>query len=313
MVSGMDVLLCSDAALLGCGRSDAAPGLGDAGDLGGQLRRPLGEQLVELFDRHTRGHGESSHVGGGTLLLVLVAHELHHLPVAFGELGDSRAGGDLGRHGLGPLAGIGEEPLGVHRHRGACVGRRRGHLAPPCGVGSGRSASACFPVLGMSAPTNGMSRPGRMACQYSCSKARLPRWLRRASLSSGKPTGPGKWPGTGSSSSLKSMSNALSKPVSMKQFVCPSKLASGSSPANWRQTFRTRTSPSKWASEPALDAFRSVASPMTKTFGLTFASRVARVGTNPSGSPRPAERVTYPAPPWTGTTTARSKPTSRSS
>ena len=31
--------------------SDAAAGLGDAGDLGGELGRALGEQLVELLDR----------------------------------------------------------------------------------------------------------------------------------------------------------------------------------------------------------------------------------------------------------------------
>ena len=34
--------------------------------------------------------------------------------------------------------------------------------------------------------------------------------------------------------------------------------------------FSTRTSPSKWVTEPALEAGTSVASPMTKMFGRTF-------------------------------------------
>ena len=60
----------------------------------------------------------------------------------------------------------------------------------------------------------------------------------------------------------------------MKQFVCPSNAASSGSPARYLVTFRATTSPSKWATEPALDAGMSAASPITNTFGRTLDCRV---------------------------------------
>src|SRR5262245_28955027 len=41
--------------------SDAAAWLGSAGDLCGHLRRTLGEELVELLDRHPRGLAQDTY------------------------------------------------------------------------------------------------------------------------------------------------------------------------------------------------------------------------------------------------------------
>ena len=48
-------------------RLDAAARLGDAGDLRGQFRGPLGEELVELLDRDARGLAEHAHGRTGAL------------------------------------------------------------------------------------------------------------------------------------------------------------------------------------------------------------------------------------------------------
>ena len=89
------------------------------------------------------------------------------------------------------------------------------------------------------------------------------------------------------------MSSALWKPVSMKQLVWPSKVASSGSPARKRRMFPTSTSPSKWVTDPAFESGRLAASPMTKTLGAAFDCRVcSSVGTKPSSSPRPGERPT---------------------
>ena len=44
--------------------------------------------------------------------------------------------------------------------------------------------------------------------------------------------------------------------------------------------FSTRTSPSKWATDPALEAGMSAASPMTKTFGRALRLQGVLVGGN---------------------------------
>ena len=57
--------------------------------------------------------------------------------------------------------------------------------------------------------------------------------------------------------------------------------------------FSTRTSPSKWVTEPALEAGTLAASPMTKMLGAAFDCSVcSSVGTKLSSSPRPGERPT---------------------
>ena len=66
--------------------------------------------------------------------------------------------------------------------------------------------------------------------------------------------------------------------------------------------FSTSVSPSKCVTEPAFEVGRLVASPIAKTFGAALDCRVCgSVGTKPSSSPRPGERPTYAAPPWSGT------------
>src|SRR3954452_12717989 len=57
MVSAMSVVL-----------SDAAAGLRDSGDLGGDLRGTLGEQLVELLDRHAARLAEHADGRPGAVL-----------------------------------------------------------------------------------------------------------------------------------------------------------------------------------------------------------------------------------------------------
>ena len=58
----LSVMVDSVRSFVGCGGvdavpagSDAAAGLGDAADLGRELGRALGEQLVQLLDGHSRG------------------------------------------------------------------------------------------------------------------------------------------------------------------------------------------------------------------------------------------------------------------
>src|ERR1039457_1597946 len=91
------------------GASDAAAWLGDPGDLGGGLGRPLGEELVELLDGDAGGLAEHADGGAGSLGLVFGAHEPDDLPVPRREFVDALGLGDLWRHVLGPLAGFGEE------------------------------------------------------------------------------------------------------------------------------------------------------------------------------------------------------------
>src|ERR1022692_4664267 len=88
------------------GASDAAAWLGDPGDLGGGLGRPLGEELVELLDGDAGGLAEHADGGAGSLGLVFGAHEPDDLPVPRREFVDALGLGDLWRHVLGPLAGF---------------------------------------------------------------------------------------------------------------------------------------------------------------------------------------------------------------
>src|SRR6516164_11185890 len=101
--------------------SDAAPRLRNAGHLGGDLGWALREELVELFDADPRGLAQDPHRGPGALLLVLVPHEPDDLPVLGGQMIDALGLGDLGRHFLGPLAGVGEEAVVADGHRLADV------------------------------------------------------------------------------------------------------------------------------------------------------------------------------------------------
>src|SRR5215472_9463179 len=108
-------------ALPGLPGSDAAPRFGNAGHLGGDLGWALREELVELLDGDPRGLAQDPDRGPGALLLVLVPHEPDDLPVLGGQMIDALGLGDLRRHFLGPLAGVGEEAVVADGHRLAGV------------------------------------------------------------------------------------------------------------------------------------------------------------------------------------------------
>src|SRR5829696_631679 len=109
--------------------SDAAAGLGNAGDLCGNLRRALGEQLVELLNRNTGGLAERSDGWAGAFVEVLLAHEPDHLPVPVGELVDAGLRGEDGCHVFGPLRRVDEEALVVDVYVDT-GDRRGGHQSP---------------------------------------------------------------------------------------------------------------------------------------------------------------------------------------
>src|SRR6187549_1322267 len=103
-----------------CGRSsssvivlafllDTALWLGDAADLGGELRRSLREQPVELLDRDSGFLSERANRRSGACREVAVAHEPHDQPVSGGQLGDAVVGRDLLRDPLVPLLRVGQE------------------------------------------------------------------------------------------------------------------------------------------------------------------------------------------------------------
>src|SRR6266536_2609708 len=79
---------CSSMVVIGL-RSflDAAAGLGDAADLGGQLGRALGEELVELLDRNPRLLAERADRRGGAGGEIALAHEPDDLPMPLGQIG----------------------------------------------------------------------------------------------------------------------------------------------------------------------------------------------------------------------------------
>src|SRR6266508_5473412 len=81
------------SAIVMCPFSDAAARLGNAGDAGGDLRRALGKQLVQLLDRDTGGLAENPHRRAGALGEVLGAHEADDLPVGVGQPVDAFAPG----------------------------------------------------------------------------------------------------------------------------------------------------------------------------------------------------------------------------
>src|SRR5664279_4677977 len=93
--------------------SDAAVWFRDAADLGGELRRAFGEELIQLLDGNTRALAEAADARRLPVAQVRIAHESHDLPVPLGQLGDAVVASDLGCDLLVPLGRIGEESLGV--------------------------------------------------------------------------------------------------------------------------------------------------------------------------------------------------------
>src|SRR5579872_4792990 len=92
---------------------DAAPGLRDPGDAGRNLRRALGEELVQLFDRHAGALAEGANRRPRSLVEILLAHEANDLPVLFRHRIYALATRQLGHHRLAPLFGVKEEAFFV--------------------------------------------------------------------------------------------------------------------------------------------------------------------------------------------------------
>src|SRR5215470_5754304 len=101
--------------------SDAAAGLGNAGDLRGEFGRPLREELVQLLDAHSGGLAQRAHARAGALLRVLVPHELDDLPVLCCRRVDAALPGELWRHFRTPLVRVGEEAIVVDGDLGARI------------------------------------------------------------------------------------------------------------------------------------------------------------------------------------------------
>src|SRR5918994_4771042 len=96
IVSGSvaSVVGCASSSVMVCSFLDAALGLGDAADLGGELGRSLGEELIELLDRDAGFLAERADGGRGAGCEVALAHELDDEPVPVGQLGDAVLGGN---------------------------------------------------------------------------------------------------------------------------------------------------------------------------------------------------------------------------
>src|SRR5689334_13201662 len=73
---------------------DAALGLRDAADLGGELRRALGEELVQLLHGNAGLLAERADRRCAPRREVALAHEADHEPMTVGQLRDAVLGGD---------------------------------------------------------------------------------------------------------------------------------------------------------------------------------------------------------------------------
>src|SRR6266540_4042902 len=120
IVSGSEstVFGCSSSSVIVSSFLDAALGLVDAADLGGELGRSLGEELVELLDGDAGFLAERADRGSGSGRQVALAHELDDQPVPVGQLRDAVLGCDCLGDLLVPLLGIRHEALGVDVDRG---------------------------------------------------------------------------------------------------------------------------------------------------------------------------------------------------
>src|SRR5690349_16796224 len=152
------------------GASDAAAGLGNAGDLRGGLGRPLGEELVQVLDAHPGGLAQGTHARAGALFRVLVPHKPDDLPVLQRERADAALQGDLRRHLLAPLLWVGKETVVADGDLGASVDlgghdnlRTYSSFLDPASRGA--AAGRRLPARGMPAARPGTSRPGSSMCQ----------------------------------------------------------------------------------------------------------------------------------------------------
>src|SRR5215218_9159739 len=120
IISGSEGMVfgCSSSSVMVSSLLDAALGLGDAADLGGELCGSLGEELVQLLDGDARFLAERADRRSGAAREVALAHELDDQPVPVCQLRDAVLGCDRPRNLLVPLLRIGEEALGVDVDRG---------------------------------------------------------------------------------------------------------------------------------------------------------------------------------------------------
>src|SRR5688572_3436499 len=94
---------CSSSSVIVYSFLDAALGLGDAADLGGELGGTLREELVQLLDGDAGLLAERADRRCGARSEVALAHEPDHEPVPLGQLGDAVLGGDRLSDPLVPL------------------------------------------------------------------------------------------------------------------------------------------------------------------------------------------------------------------
>src|SRR5436309_3353518 len=109
IVFGSAATVCSSSSVMVCSLLDAAFGLGDAADLGGELGRALGEELVELLDRDAGLLAERADRRSGAGGEVALAHESDDEPVPIGQLGDAVLGCDRLGDLRVPLLRVGQE------------------------------------------------------------------------------------------------------------------------------------------------------------------------------------------------------------
>src|SRR5207342_111159 len=123
---------CSSNSVIVCSFLDAALWLGDATDLGGELGRPFGEELVELLDGDARLLAERADRGCSSSGEIALAHETNDEPVAIGQLGDPVVARDRLSDRLVPLLRVDQEALGVDFDRSVSDqghGHRRSSLS----------------------------------------------------------------------------------------------------------------------------------------------------------------------------------------
>src|SRR6266487_1587978 len=140
---------------------DAAAGLRNAADLGGELGRAFGEELVELLDRDARLLAERADRGGGAGCEVAVAHEVDDQPVTHGQLDDAVLACDLLSQPLVPLVRVGQEALrvGVEARSGDQGCSHLVLLQLAC------TGTRFLPAVGIAGPRPGISHPGSNVCQ----------------------------------------------------------------------------------------------------------------------------------------------------
>src|SRR5579862_1638492 len=84
--SGVRGWVCSSVSVIACPSLDAALRLRDPADLGCELCRALGKDLVELLDGHAGFLAERPDRGSVARCEVAVAHEADDEPVPLGQL-----------------------------------------------------------------------------------------------------------------------------------------------------------------------------------------------------------------------------------